>query len=220
MDLFWARGLKYLPSQFLRLLLPLVLFFIAQYSYWTILHNILDFPDPSYSLGILGPFYSLGHSRTISFSPSFLHSHGLLLNSLGSLGPIATSFSFGFIGLQTNSIYQFLYLVSSGLFYLFSFYFSWFPCACYFILWGFLGLFAFFGATLLFCGFVDHYSCHLGLLVLFCYFISSPFFHIVGLLLLLGPFAKMVVNKDVIVLSKKDCYVCELLWVMCLYIYI
>ena len=113
MDFFWARGLKYLPSQFLRLLLLLVLFFTAQYSCWTILH-ILGFPDPSYSLGIFGPFYSLGHSRPISFSPSFLHSHGLLLNSLGFLGPIATSFSFGFIGLQTNSIYQFLYLVSSG----------------------------------------------------------------------------------------------------------
>ena len=67
MDFFWARGLKYLPSQFLRLLLLLVLFFTAQYSCWTILH-ILGFPDPSYSLGIFGPFYSLGHSRPISFS--------------------------------------------------------------------------------------------------------------------------------------------------------
>ena len=70
-----------------------------------------------------------------------------------------------------------------------------------------LGPFAFFGALLLFCRPVDHYSCHSSLMVFFFpYFANSSFFtffHIVGLLLLLGPFAKMVVNKDVIVLSKK-----------------
>ena len=58
LDFFWACGLKYLPSQFLVLLLPLVHFFTAQHSCWTSLHNILGFPGPSYSLGILGPFHS------------------------------------------------------------------------------------------------------------------------------------------------------------------
>ena len=88
----------------------LFFFFYAQRSYWTSLHNILGFPSP---------FYSLGHHRPISFFPSFLHSHGLLLNSLGSLGPIAISFSFVFIGLQTNPIYQFFSLGSSGPFFCF-----------------------------------------------------------------------------------------------------
>ena len=85
-------------------------FFTTQHSCWTSLHNILGFP---------GPFYSLGHPQPISFFPSFLHSHGLLLISLGSPDPIATSFSFGFIGLQTNPIFQFFSLGSSAPFFAF-----------------------------------------------------------------------------------------------------
>ena len=46
-----------------------------------------------------------------------LHSHGHLLNPLGFLGPITTSFAFGFIGFWTNPIYYFLALGSSGFFF-------------------------------------------------------------------------------------------------------
>ena len=53
-----------------------------------------------------------------------LHSHGHLLNPLGFLGPITTSFAFGFIGFWTNPIYYFLALGSSSLFFSFFLFFS------------------------------------------------------------------------------------------------
>ena len=105
---YWT-GLKCLPCQFHVLFLPLV--YTAQYSYWVSSYNILGFP---------GPFYSFGHPRPVPFFKAssahfvlsfffFLHSNGLLLNHL--------DFSFGFIGLQTNPIYQFCSLGSSSPFF-------------------------------------------------------------------------------------------------------
>ena len=77
--------------------------------------------QPILFLGHPWPAPFFGHPRPISFFSTFffLHSHGLLLNHLGSPSPIATFFFFGFIGLQTNSIYQFFSLGSSGMFFAF-----------------------------------------------------------------------------------------------------
>ena len=103
-----------------------------------------------------------------------LHSHWLLLNPLGFLDPITTSFAFGFIGLWTNPIYYFLDLGSSDPFLLY-FYFLWFPWAYYLILRSLLGSFCFLWGHLLSCGLVNHYSCHFGSIVVTL--LLGPFCH-------------------------------------------
>ena len=72
-----------------------------------------------------------------------------------------------------------------------------FPWACYILLETPLGPFAFFRASLLLYGHVDHYFSHSGLMV-FSYFArSSSFtlFILLGFFLLLGPFAIMSINN-------------------------
>ena len=168
--------------------------YITQYFYWVNSHIIL---------GFLNPFYSFGHPRPVSFLSAslahliffyFLHSHGLLIIFLGSLGPIATSFTFRFVGLRTSIIYQFLSLSSFSLFLL-SFYFLQFLWVYYFILWGFLELFAFSKAILLFCRPVDHYSCHFGLLVFTLLFYFSTFFILSGFFYHWALLPKMSINN-------------------------
>ena len=110
---FWACGLKRLPCHFLILFFLLV--FTAQHSCWASPFNTSGFLNRFHCLGLFGLFHSLG-----ILGP--FHSHGLLLNPLSFPGPITTSFVFGFISLQTNPIYQFLSLGSSGR-VLLSFYF-------------------------------------------------------------------------------------------------
>ena len=94
----------------------------------------------------------------------FLHSHGFLLNLLGFPDPIKTSFAFGFISLRTNPIYQFLSLGFSG------------PLFAFFLfLMILMGLLlhslelprpvCFLWGHLLFCGLVNYYFCHSGLMV-------------------------------------------------------
>ena len=99
---FWAYSLTYLPCQFHMLFLPLVLLpnipvgLIHITSRASLAHFI---PWASSAHFIL--WASLVH-YIISY---FLHSHGLLLSLLGFPSPIATSFTFEFIGLRTNPIY-------------------------------------------------------------------------------------------------------------------
>ena len=127
-------------------------------------YNILSFPGPFYSLGILGPFHSLGILDPF---------HSFLLLTF----PWALAKSFGLP--WPNPTYKFLSFGSSGPF-LFSFYFSRFSWAYYFILWSFLGPFAFPGATLLFCKPVEHYSCHSSPMVFILLFSFSTFFILLG----------------------------------------
>ena len=168
------------------LLFPLV--HIAQYSCWVNPYNILGFPEPFYSLGILGLFHSLEHPWPISFlGTSLAHfipwASSTRFIPRGILDPfhsfILLTFPWIFakyFGLpkpnyhilyfwvywplnQSHLLIPFLGLLRP---YLLSFYFFWFSWAYYFILLGFLSPLACFGATLLFCGLVDHYSYHLG----------------------------------------------------------
>ena len=147
-------------------------------------------PQPILFLGHPRPASFFGHPWPILFFPSFLHFHGLLLNSLGSPSPIATSFSFGIIGLQTNLIYQFFSLGSSDPFFAF-----------FLFLMILMGLLHHSGVSLAcllslepLCYFVGSWTIIPAIQVqwfLLYYFFSSPFFfHIIGFLMPLGPFAK------------------------------
>ena len=127
---------------------------------------------------------------------SFLHSHGLLLNFLGFSSPITISFFFwGLLAFEpisfTNS---FLRAPPACLCFLSTSYDS-------------HGLItSFFGASLAcllalepLCYFVGSWTIiptiQASMIFTLLIFLSSPLFHIFGLLLSLGPFAKMGINK-------------------------
>ena len=111
----------------------------------------LGLPRPFFILWASSAHFILWASLAHFILSYLFYSHGLMLNHLDFLSPITTSFVFGFIGLQTNLIYQFLSLGSFSPFLL-SLYFLRFSWAFYFILWGFLSPFAFFGTTYYFVG--------------------------------------------------------------------
>ena len=130
-------------------------------------YNILDFSGPFYSFGHLWPISSF---LLLTFPWAFTKSFGLPRPNYHILY-LWIHWPFESISF-TNS-----FLCAHLTRFVLSFYFSWFPLACYFILWDFLDPFACFGATLLFCGFMDHYSCHSSLMVFtLLFFLSSPLF--------------------------------------------
>ena len=174
---FWVYRLKHLSCQFLILFLLLV--FTAQHSCQASSFNISGFPSPFHSLSILGSFYSFLHfTFPWVFAKSFrlpwpnyhilylwfyqhLNQSHLLIPFFRLLRPIVAFFSF-------FTIQMGLLLHSLGL-----------PQPVCF-LW----------SHLLFCGPMDHYSCHSGLMIFILLLSLSYFFLIVGLLLLLGPFVE------------------------------
>ena len=133
----------------------------------------LGHPQPILFLGHLRPFHSLGILGPFHFFP-ILHSHRLLLNLLSSFDSITTSLPLGLLAFEPIPfINSFLWAPPAHFCFLFISHDS--HGAYYFILWGFLGLFAFSGATLLFFRPVDHYSCHSDLMVFTLLFSFSHF---------------------------------------------
>ena len=117
------------------------LFRPAVYSFPQWLNMAIGFP----AYGLLFPFYfSLRHPWPICFiwaSLSLLltlHSHELLLTSLGFLGPITSFSSLGFMGLPLTPYFLCLHYfwACSGPFLLF--YIIYCPWVCYFSLFGLL----------------------------------------------------------------------------------
>ena len=154
-----------LPCQFHVLFLPLVL--ITQYSCWVNPYNILDFSGPFYSFGHLWPISSF---LLLTFPWAFTKSFGLPRPNYHIL---YLWIHWPFESISFTNSFLWAYLTR----FVLSFYFSWFPLACYFILWDFLDSFACFGATLLFCEFMDHYSCHSSLMAFtLLLFLSSTLF--------------------------------------------
>ena len=138
---------------------------------------MLGQPIPSF--GLPRPISFIGLPWPISL---FFHFHGFLLNSLGFLGPITTSLPFGLIGLYANPMDILIpFLGFLGHLLLF-FYLLLFPLVYYLHSLGFLNPFASSCPLIIFCGPVDHYSCHSGLLVfalllsLLIFFIFFGFF--------------------------------------------
>ena len=178
---FWAYHLLFLPSAH-----------ITQYFCWISSHIILGFLSPFYSFGHPWPI-SFGHSQPVSFLWAF----SARFIPWGILGPshsfLLLTFPLAFAKIFRASPAQLLYPLLLGLlaFELSSFTnsFLWATLAHLCLLstsydshglttslFGApLGPFVFFGAFLLFCGLVYHYSCHSGLMV-FSYFANSSFF--------------------------------------------
>ena len=87
-----------------------------------------------------------------------------------------------------------------------------------------LGPFAFFGALLLFCRPVDHYSCHLGLMVFFFFLtlpilLSSPFFILLGFFCYWALLPKWSSTRMLLSFQKKI-VMCVNYCESCVYIYI
>ena len=124
----------------------------SQRSCWVSSYNISGFPNPFYPLGILGPFHSLGNLGLF---------HSFLLLTC----PWALAKSFGLSRPNYYILYLWVYWPSNQ---------SRLPIPFF---GASLGLFAFFGATLLLYRHVDHYFCHLGPMVftLLFLFIFRPF---------------------------------------------
>ena len=174
---FWVYQLKRLSCQFLILVILLVS--TAQHSYQASSFNISSFPGSFHSLSILGLFHSFLHfTFPWAFAKSFslpqpnyhiiclwvyqrLNQSHLLIPFFRLLRLVVAFFSF-------FTIQMGLLLHSLGL----------------------LQLVCFLWSHLLFCGPMDHYSCHFGLMIFILLLSLSYFFHVVGLLLLLGPFVK------------------------------
>ena len=145
-------------------------FLLGQYSYH-LKHSLAHF----ISLGILDLLHSFGQPWPIPF----LHFHWFLLNFLSSFDSITTSLPLGLLAFKPIPfINSFLWAPPAHFCFLFISHDS--HGAYYFILWGFLGLFAFSGATLLFFRPVDHYSCHSDLMVFTLLFSFSTFFILMG----------------------------------------
>jgi len=87
--------------------LPFILLPMAQYGHW-FLYYITDWLlcPICFPLGIPSPFASLGYSAIFLT----LHYHGVLLNSLGFLGPITLSLILRVHGLAINHLLSLLSL--------------------------------------------------------------------------------------------------------------
>ena len=167
---FWACGLKHLPCQFLILFLLLV--FPAQHSCWVSSFNTLGFLSLFHSLSILGPFHSF---LPLSFPWAFAKSFRLLwpnyhILCLWVYWPLNQShLPIPFFGLFQPIFAFFLFLTIPMGFLLHSLGLPRPVC----FLWGYL----------LFCGPMNHYSCHSDsmvftlLLSFFAFFILLGFFY-------------------------------------------
>ena len=130
-------------------------------------------------LGHLRPILFFEHPQPILFFLTSFTPMSFLLNLLGFPGSITTSLPFGLIGLYANTmnlLIPFLGFPNPFILSLNLLQFSW---VYYFIPWASSTIFLFFG-HLLFCGPVDHYSCHFGLMVFILLFSFFIFFILLG----------------------------------------
>ena len=171
--------------------LPLV--YNTQYSCWVSSYNILGFPGPFYSLGILNPFHSLGASLAHIILSYFLHSHELLLNLLGFPAQLPHSLPLGLLAFEpfTNS-FRWALLVH---FLFFSISYDSHGLATS-IFGAPLGSFAFFRAFLLFCRHVDNYSYHSGPMIFILLFHFSISFILLGFFYYWAFLPKIGINND------------------------
>ena len=164
---FWACGLKHLPCQFLILFLLLV--FTAQHSCWASPFNISGFLGPFHSLGILGLFHSF---LLLSFLWAFAKSFELPwpnyhILCLWVYCPANQShLPIPFFGLLWLVFAFFLFLTIPIGLLLHSLGLPQFVC----FLWG----------HLLFCGPMNHYSCHSTPMVFILLVSFSTFFILLG----------------------------------------
>ena len=138
-----------------------------------------------YHLGLSWPILFLWASLAHLILSCSLHCHELLLNFLGFPSPITISFTLSLLAFEPIPFTNPFLRAPSAYFCLFSTSYD-----SHGLITSFFGAplspFAFFGAFLLFCRPVGHYSCHSGIMVFFPNFANSSFFtpfHIVGILL-------------------------------------
>ena len=91
--------------------LPFIILLMAQYGQWFFYYITNGLLCPiCFPLGIPGPFASVGSQVSLALFLT-LHSHGLLLNSLGFSGPITLSLILEVHGLAINPLLSLLSLL-------------------------------------------------------------------------------------------------------------
>ena len=135
--------------------------------------------NPFRTLGFLGLFHSFGIAHFIL--PYFFHSHGCFAKSFGLPRPNYHILTFrAYWPLSQPHEFTNSFLWASPTHFLLSFHLLQFPWAYYFIPWASSTHLLSPWPLVIFCGPVDHYSCHSSLMVFILLFSFSIFFILLG----------------------------------------